>query len=296
MDEPLRYEETLKPEGVETPLDRLFFRPAAHLVVQLCLPTPLGANGVTLLGALVGAAGASLFRFTSRTNLIVGATLLLVSSILDCADGQLARARGTASRLGRIIDGAGDLFVSLALLLGLALHLAALGQPVWLAFAGLGSLLLQWLSLDLIKNRFLTLSASPFREGDDVDETKSAITALAQGQASGAALLLHRVYLRVSQAQGVVLRLLPTIPDDPAAPARYAQELGPVMRVWAYLGPSTHAVLLAVFAVVGALPAYLWVRLTLGNVVLIGLFVATRRREGVVAAELRAPVGISGLL
>src|SRR4051812_28194198 len=103
MSEQLTYDPTLKPEAVETPLDQLVFRPAAHLLVQLCLPTPISPNAVTLLGALIGAAGASLYRFTSRTNLIVGSALLLLWTILDCADGQLARARGTASRLGRIL-------------------------------------------------------------------------------------------------------------------------------------------------------------------------------------------------
>ncbi|MEO7332120.1 MAG: CDP-alcohol phosphatidyltransferase family protein [Minicystis sp.] len=296
MNEPLLSEQTPKPEAVETPLDRLAFRPAAQLVVTACLPTPVSANALTLLGALVGAAGASLYRFTSRTNLIVGSALLLLWAILDCADGQLARARGTASRFGRILDGAGDAFVGLTLLIALILHQLAHGGPLWLAVAGIGSLALQTIVLDLVARRYLALAGAVADEAGDLAATRAAIIDLQQRQASAPTVLLHRVYAIFLRIQAAPRRLLPDYPDDPRLPALYAQRLGPVMRVFAYLGLTTHVAILSLCAAGDALPAYLWLRLTLGNALLIGLFLAALRRERVLAAELRAPPALSGLV
>jgi phosphatidylglycerophosphate synthase len=296
MAEPLSYEQTLKPEAVETALDRLFFRPAAHFLVLACMPTPVGANALTLLGALVGVAGASLLRFTSRTNLLVGALLLLASAILDCADGQLARARGTASRFGRIVDGVGDLAVTLALTVALALHLHAHAQGAWLAVAGMASALVQWLVFDLVKNRFLERSASAFREGNDALETHAALAVSGPLGPAGGERALLRAYALYLGVQALVARALPTPAPDESGVLVYAQRLSPLLRVAAFLGPSTHAALLLIFALADALPAYLWLRLGVGNVLLIGLIFAIAQRERALAEELRTPPPLSGLL
>lgn len=94
---------TLKPGQVETPLDLFFFRPAAYLFVRLALPTPLTANGMTVISILCGLAGAALFRFTDRRSIVAASALTLLYAILDCAGGQLARAlhRAPRPRAGR---------------------------------------------------------------------------------------------------------------------------------------------------------------------------------------------------
>jgi hypothetical protein len=159
------FRSTLKPGQVETPLDLYFFRPAAYLFVRLALPTPLSANGMTAISILCGLAGAVLFRFTAPPTIYLASALTLLYGVLDCADGQLARARGTSSRLGRILDGMSDYVVGVASGVSMSLHLSdTMGrQGVWLAVGGLASILLQGTLFDHFKNRYLTLSASTYR-------------------------------------------------------------------------------------------------------------------------------------
>ena len=275
------FRSTLKPGQVETPLDLYFFRPAAYVFVRLALPTPLSANGMTAISIACGLAGAVLFRFAAPTTVYLASALTLLYGILDCADGQLARARGTSSRLGRILDGMSDYIVGVASGVAMSLHLSDVMGPkgVWLAAGGLASILLQGTLFDHFKNRYLTLSASTYREGDDLAETEADIARLSAQGGSPVSLFFHRVYalfLRVQAALGRQRRVERPTPELAAA---YAVKLAPVARGWAWLGPSTHVLLLGVFACAGHLALYVLLRITAGNVAMIALFLAQSLRE-----------------
>jgi hypothetical protein len=277
VSEEVTYEKTLKPAAVETPLDLWFFRPVAYQLVRIALPTPLSANGMTVMSILTGLAGASLLRYPHQTQLVVGTLLLLLYAILDCADGQLARARGTSSRLGRILDGMSDYIVGAACGVTIAIHLQiteAFGGTL-LAVLGLGSVVLQGTLFDYFKNRYLSRSNAAYREGDDLEETETEIAA------GGPALevLLYRIYALFLRVQRALGGGKPADPPSVEEAIAYGESLRPIARGWAFLGPSTHAALMTVFVILGALPAYIWVRLTLGNVVMVALYVAQRRRE-----------------
>ncbi|HVY44799.1 MAG TPA: CDP-alcohol phosphatidyltransferase family protein [Minicystis sp.] len=279
------YEKTLKPGQVETALDLAFFRPVAYGLVRLALPTPLTANGMTALSIAAGLAGAVLLRFDTPQATLAAAGLMIAYGVLDCADGQLARARGTSSRLGRILDGASDYVVGVASGATIALRLADAMGPAgaWLAAGGLASILVQGTLFDHFKNRYLSRSGASYREGDDLDETLAAIEQLRREHAGAVPIALHRVYatfLRVQRALGGGAGGAREGAFDAAA---YKERLAPIARGWAYLGPSTHVVLLAAFACAGQLPAYVWLRLTAGNAAMLGLFLEQRRRERDVA-------------
>lgn len=288
MSDALDYQRTLKPAAVETPLDLHFFRPIAHVLVRIALPTPLSANGMTVLSIVTGLAGASLLRYPHATQLIAGALLLLVYAILDCADGQLARARGTSSRLGRILDGMSDYIVGAASGVTIAIHLSATegDSGLWVALLGLGSVVLQGTLFDYFKNRYLTRSNAEYREGDDLEETLDDI----ERGGSAPVILLYRVYaifLRVQRAIGGGKK--EQEPVTPEAAIVYGHRLAPIARGWAYLGPSTHAALMTVFVIAGGLSYYVSMRLTLGNVVMIALYIEQIRRERALAPKVEAP-------
>ena len=268
------YKSTLKPGTVETPLDLIFFRPCAYLFVRLALPTPLSANGMTIVGILVGLIGASFFRFTDRPHVILASGLTLLYAVLDCADGQLARARGTASRFGRILDGMSDYIVGTVSGLAISMHLyATLGRAgIPLAIGGLSSVILQGTLFDYFKNRYLALSHSTYREGNDLAETRAAY-AQATSFFVRAMYGIYVVFLRVQHAAGGS-RSASTV-----SPERYAASLAPVARGWAWLGPSTHVLVMGLFACAGGLSHYVWMRLTLGNVLMVALYLEQFRRE-----------------
>ncbi|MBK8255064.1 MAG: CDP-alcohol phosphatidyltransferase family protein [Polyangiaceae bacterium] len=281
MTTPVSFKATLKPGQVETPLDLYFFRPAAYLFVRLALPTPLSANGMTVLSIVSGLAGAVLFRFTDKRSIVIASALTLLYGILDCADGQLARARGTSSRLGRILDGMSDYIVGVTSGVTMSFHLYDThGQKgALLAAFGLVSILLQGTLFDHFKNRYLTLSGSSYREGNDLAETRADIAQLKQKGGSPVTLLFFQIYEIFLIVQSTIGRQKKTERPSPQKAALYAKQLAPIARGWAYLGPSTHGLLLGIFACAGHLSTYVLVRLTLGNLLLVALFIAQSVRE-----------------
>ncbi len=107
----------------------LVFRPLAHLVVLGLAPLRVPPPAVVLAGTGVGLwAAAELWH----RNLILAAVLLQVKTVLDGADGQLARALDRVTVFGRYLDSESDLLVNAALFAALG---SVTGKP-WLAAIG----------------------------------------------------------------------------------------------------------------------------------------------------------------
>jgi phosphatidylglycerophosphate synthase len=83
---------------------RFVLRPLSVPVVWLALRLGLSANGVSYLSALFSVTGGVLFSLPGFALPLWGAILLNVFSILDCADGGVARITKTASPWGGWAD------------------------------------------------------------------------------------------------------------------------------------------------------------------------------------------------
>ncbi len=105
------------------------FRPLAHPLVLvlawLRVPPPV-------VVAAAGAVGVAAAVELGRGSLLVAALLIQLKTLLDNADGQLARLTGRISAFGRYLDSELDLLVNAALFAALAW---TTGQPA-LALAG----------------------------------------------------------------------------------------------------------------------------------------------------------------
>ena len=100
------------------------FRPLANLFVPLLLWTRVPPPAVVLANAAVGLAAALTL---ARGELIAAAALLQVKTLLDNLDGQLARASGRVTLVGRYLDTLADLLVNAALFAALGY---VTGQPL----------------------------------------------------------------------------------------------------------------------------------------------------------------------
>src|SRR5579872_4010341 len=92
------------------------FRPLAHGVVLALLPLRVPPPAVVLAATGTGFAAAVEL---GRRDFVGAAVLLQVKTVLDNADGQLARAAGRVSVLGRYLDSESDLLVDAALFVAL---------------------------------------------------------------------------------------------------------------------------------------------------------------------------------
>ncbi|HEX7837925.1 MAG TPA: CDP-alcohol phosphatidyltransferase family protein [Kofleriaceae bacterium] len=80
-------------------------RPPAAVVVYALRKTPITPNQVTFLSAVIAAGACAMFALLPGYGwLVAAAAVFELSFVLDCADGQLARLRKTASPLGHLLD------------------------------------------------------------------------------------------------------------------------------------------------------------------------------------------------
>jgi phosphatidylglycerophosphate synthase len=80
-------------------------RPPAAVVVYALRRTPITPNQVTFLSAVIAAGACAMFALLpGYAWLVAAAGVFELSFVLDCADGQLARLRKTASPLGHLLD------------------------------------------------------------------------------------------------------------------------------------------------------------------------------------------------
>ena len=85
-------------------INRALNRPLAGLLVRALYRTRATPNQVTLAAFAIGLTGAYFFFRGRPWAFALGGILAQLSSIVDCADGMLARARGQASEYGAALD------------------------------------------------------------------------------------------------------------------------------------------------------------------------------------------------
>ncbi|MFN4231385.1 MULTISPECIES: CDP-alcohol phosphatidyltransferase family protein [Thermus] len=120
-----------KERPVQEFLNVLLFRPLAHLVVLLLFRTRLRPHHLVFLHTILVLLAARLIHLGQD---LPAALLLQLKTILDNADGQLARLRGEVTELGRYLDTELDLLGNLFLFLALGARTGA-----WeLAFVAFG--------------------------------------------------------------------------------------------------------------------------------------------------------------
>ena len=217
------------------------FRPLAHPLVLLfaCLRVP-----PPLVVAAAGAAGLAAAVELGRGSLLAAALLVQLKTLLDNADGQLARLTGRTSAFGRYLDSEVDLLVNAALLAALAW---TTGRP---AVAAAGFLALtSVLSLNFNVERLSrTAVAEPEPEG-------------------GATAMLRRVYGFVYAPQDRLAESL--VVRRPALTSPSAVSL------LANLGMSTQLAAFGLLLALGHPIAFAW--LALAEVAVIALVLLPRR-------------------
>ncbi|GAA6734256.1 CDP-alcohol phosphatidyltransferase family protein [Thermus oshimai] len=161
-----------KARPVQEFLNVLLYRPLAHLLVRLLLPTPVKPPHLVLFHtALVLLAAGLLLRGED----LMAALLLQLKTVLDNADGQLARLRGEVSELGRYLDTEMDFLGNLALFLALGARTGEVGLAL-LAF--LAFTLAQSFDFNL-ERLYREARGEAFR--DSPEEQKTPLLALLQG-------------------------------------------------------------------------------------------------------------------
>ncbi|GGB24973.1 hypothetical protein GCM10011380_13190 [Sphingomonas metalli] len=128
---------------IEDPSNLWLIHPLGRRLLPLALRAGVSANMVSLGGLAIGATAALSFAHPGRPAWIAaGLVLAVLWLVMDGLDGMVARATGTASPLGRVLDGLCDHGVFILIYVALALTIGT-GEAWALAFAAGGAHALQ---------------------------------------------------------------------------------------------------------------------------------------------------------
>jgi hypothetical protein len=106
-------------------------RKASKPLTRLALRLGWSPNAVTTLSFAIGIGAAAAFAAGSRWMLVLGALLLQLSLVVDCVDGEVARATRRFSALGAWLDASTDRVKEFLAYAGLAIGAGRMGADIW---------------------------------------------------------------------------------------------------------------------------------------------------------------------
>jgi len=289
----------LKGDHVEEWIDVRFVRPLGMRVARALLPRRISADQVTFAGLLVGVVAAHFFVYGDRRLDVVGLLLIGVAEVLDSADGQLARLRGTSSRWGRILDGYVDnlrwISVYFFLLLRFVHGGAFLGvEPahvlILVMLAGF-SHSLQAAAADLVQGAYLGAAGKPVI---DLPEDLENIV-LSRRWWNGVSRHYYRDYAKrqalLFPYTVALLRRFRVIPDPGRLRAAYLVRQRRFLPLYGLFGQNAHLAALGAGLLLGYPAALVWADLTVFN---LGLVLLVVLHEKSAAGLLRDPALAEG--
>ena len=217
------------------------YRPLAHLVVVVLLPLRVPPP---VVAAAAGATGIAAAVQLAQGKLLLAAILIQAKTVLDNADGQLARLAERVTAFGRYLDSELDLFVNAALFVGVAV---ITGRPA-LAAAGFVALTAV-LSANYNSERLYRAE-----RGEDVPAMPETT-----GRAAG---VLRRLYRLVYAPQDrLVEQFVAQRLRDTGRRERLAYHDRATVSVLANLGMSTQLLAFGTCIALGRPAAFAWVAL-----------------------------------
>jgi phosphatidylglycerophosphate synthase len=271
-----------KGRAVEEWTDLRFFRPAGLRIARALMPTRLSPDHVTMLALVVGLVAGRLCYYDNVGLNALGVVLFIVSDIFDSADGQLARMRGTSSRLGKVLDGIADGARFTNLYVQLMARLLVAGAPWWMVVplgvaAGIAHAK-QSAAADYIRQLYLYLAeggAGEFALAEDMP----AMSASTRRQ-----VYLNRFYAgylrshaRLVPRSLALVRRLRATNTVRGIDRAWADSQAPVVRQCAWIGQNIRFLLLAITVVPGHPAAFLWITLVPMSAVMMAILAVHER-------------------
>jgi hypothetical protein len=268
------FKQSLKTVDSEEILDLVIFRPISFVLVKLIYNTNITPNQISIVALMFGILTGVLYGFGTHEFFILASASFFICNTLDCMDGQLARLKKNGTKIGRVIDGFIDYVTSISVFLGIGIALTSItGDALysWLLTVAAGiSKALQNMFFDHYRNMYLEYvyhKASSLEE--EIVEYSEEKERLKNVKGHHVEKLLISLYLAYSNFQkNSTKHVQLNISSE-----EYKLKNKLLLRLWSWIGSTTHMVLLIIFSVMNHIDYYLIVTVTLGNFIFIILLI-----------------------
>lgn len=252
---------------IEDPSNRWLVHLVGRALLPLALRLGLRANAVSVAGLLLGAGGAAAFcHWREPAYATLGFLLCLLWMIADGLDGMIARATGTASPLGRFLDGLCDHAVFVLLYVALAASLGTAEAWLLASAAGLAHAF-QATLYEGERTRFhrrIARASAPAAAPQALNPLVRLYDAVATGF-DRAALPFDRALVRGDEGRALA--------------ARYAEAAVPPLRAMALLTNNMRVLLLWLACLGGEPRLFWWIELGPMSLLAAGAILRLRRIE-----------------
>jgi hypothetical protein len=267
------YTQSLKSDFSDELINTYILRPIAGLLVRVLYPTRIIPNQVTIAAIAVGTCAAFFYAIGDNVSTILAGILVTMKDLLDSADGQLARAKNLYSRRGRFIDSIGDFIVDLLIFGAITLALCRSEYSLQTILLGVAGLL--GITLRVSYHVFYHVS---YLHLEDLYQMNRLLEDIREEdlRSDPVALRLQRIFLLIYAWQDRLMCRIDAWSKSPlerlAAAARqqrdrfwYSDRIGLLFS--GFLGLGTELALLTVCSLFNTLELYLWLNLSLMNLV-----------------------------
>ncbi|WP_300609303.1 CDP-alcohol phosphatidyltransferase family protein [Trebonia sp.] len=191
---------------------RLYMRKISPRATWLLARLGWSPNGVTTAFVVCGVAAGVVIAFGGLATAIIGAVLVQLALLFDCADGELARLRNQTSATGIYIDRIGHYLCESAMLIGLGFRAqGALTTSGRYVTAGLAAAVLACLVKAETDNVVIARAVQGLPAGHESAALQPRSAGLASLRRAASLLKVHRI---IQQIELSVLVLLAAIADQ----------------------------------------------------------------------------------
>lgn len=274
-----QYKDSLKIVEAEEIFDLLIYRPLAFIFVKITYPLNfLTPNLVSSMAMFVGVAAGVMFGFGSYQYLLYGACLYFLCNVLDCADGQIARLKKNGTKVGRIVDGFIDYIVSIAVFIGIGIGMTqeySIGKLmpwgnifnmspyvyIWgITILAAVSSAVQAFLFDFYRNKYMEVVYNRFSPlEDEIKEYKAELERieLEPDKAGFLDSLLITLYLKYTGLQMLIQSNKTVHEELKPNPKVYYLHNKPLLRLWSFIGSTTHITICVLSALFGNMEIFL---------------------------------------
>lgn len=271
------FKQSLKTVDSEEILDLVIFRPVSFILVKLIYNTNITPNQISIVALFFGILSGVLYGFGTYTFFVMASASFAICNVLDCMDGQLARLKKNGTKIGRVIDGFIDYMTSISIFIGLGIaitHITGNAAFSWILTVAAGiSKALQNMFFDHYRNMYLEYVYQKVSNLDDeIIEYTEEQEKLRKEKGRYMEKVLISVYLSYSKFQ----KNSSKYEQLNVSSEEYKRKNKFLLRMWSWIGSTTHMVVLIIFSLMNRIDLYLIVTVTLGNLMFLILWIVQR--------------------